>query len=81
MKKLIFGLMACILATISCKNEQKPELPPINKLLDSYYEASLKLNPLSATFAGDNRYNDLLSNNLTQSFKDKALAVFNNFKD
>jgi len=81
MKKLIFGLTACILATISCKNEQKPELPPINKLLDSYYEASLKLNPLSATFAGDNRYNDLLSNNLTQSFKDKALAVFNNFKD
>lgn len=81
MKKLIFGLTACVLFSVSCKKEQKTELPPINKLLDSYYEASLKLNPLNATFAGDNRYNDLLPNNLTQAYKDGALAVFNNFKD
>lgn len=81
MKKLLFGLTACVLISVSCKKEQKSELPPINKLFDSYYEASLKLNPLNATFAGDNRYNDLLPNNLTQSFKDEALAVFNNFKD
>lgn len=81
MKKLIFGLTACVLFSVSCKKEQKTELPPINKLFDSYYEASLKLNPLNATFAGDNRYNDLLPNNLTHSYKDGALAVFNNFKD
>lgn len=81
MKKLLFGLTACVLISVSCKKEQKSELPPINKLFDSYYEASLKLNPLNATFAGDNRYNDLLPNNLTKSFKDEALAVFNNFKD
>jgi uncharacterized protein (DUF885 family) len=81
MKKLIFGLTACVLFSVSCKKEQKSELPPIHKLFDSYYEASLKLNPLNATFAGDNRYNDLLPNNLTQAYKDEALAVFNHFKD
>ncbi|CAE7465134.1 macB [Symbiodinium microadriaticum] len=37
-------------------------------LFAQYYEESLKFFPLNATMAGDNRYNDHLPNNLTQSF-------------
>ena len=36
-----------------------------NALLDNYYEEELKLNPIQATFAGDDRYNNQFVNNLS----------------
>jgi uncharacterized protein (DUF885 family) len=36
----------------------------LNALLDAYFEESLRLNPLKATFIGDNRYNDRLPNSI-----------------
>ena len=46
-------------------------LPPVlaAKLFADYYEEHLKLYPLEATFAGDNRYDDLLPNVLTDSLR------------
>ncbi len=48
--------------TASTAFAQPPNNPAFNKLLDDYYEEGLQLNPLAATAAGDNRYNDLLVN-------------------
>ncbi|HXI00094.1 MAG TPA: DUF885 domain-containing protein [Sphingobacteriaceae bacterium] len=39
-----------------------------NSLLDNYYEETLKLNPLSATQRGDDRYNDLLPNTISAPY-------------
>ncbi len=45
-------------------NVQNPTLPEVteaqkaNKLYENYWERSLELNPIMATFQGDNRYND-----------------------
>jgi uncharacterized protein (DUF885 family) len=36
----------------------------LNTLVDQYFEEWLKLNPLAATFIGDNRYNDSLPNSI-----------------
>lgn len=58
----------------ACTNPQKAETTVANvqfgKLCAQYYEDFLKLNPLTATYAGDNRYNDLLPN-------DGAVAYLN----
>ena len=36
-------------------------------MLDQYYEANLKLNPVQATFEGDNRFNHEYFNDLSES--------------
>jgi uncharacterized protein (DUF885 family) len=50
---------------ISCKQEKKTDVNTnsrFNKLCEQYYDQSLKLNPIGATYIGDDRYNDLLPN-------------------
>ena len=45
----------------------------LNTLYEQYWEESLKLNPLRATFQGDPRYNDQLPNFLSAEFRDQSL--------
>lgn len=49
-------------------------------MLNDFYEEGLKLNPLNATSAGDNRYNNLLPNALSEDFSTKEKAYYQNFK-
>jgi len=44
----------------------------LNLLYDQYWEASLKLNPLQATFQGENRYNDQLPDILSPTFRQQS---------
>ncbi|HEY0175821.1 MAG TPA: DUF885 domain-containing protein [Pedobacter sp.] len=65
MKKIALALLAA--GTIAaCKQNQKTGTAEKNeqfgRLCSQYYEEYLKLNPFTATYAGDNRYNDLLPN-------------------
>ncbi|KAF1692704.1 DUF885 domain-containing protein [Pseudoxanthomonas koreensis] len=41
----------------------------LQRLYDEYWEASLQLNPLQATFQGDPRWNDQLPNHLAADFR------------
>ena len=65
MKRIIsaFLLMG---AFASCQQNHHTQHAAVNadfgKLCDQYYEDYLKLNPMVATYAGDNRYNHLLPN-------------------
>ncbi|MEP2059448.1 MAG: DUF885 domain-containing protein [Maribacter litoralis] len=45
-------------------------------LLAHYYDDGLKLNPLAATFQGDNRYNDTLPNFLSESYKKELVNYY-----
>jgi len=49
----------------------------LESLVEEYFEETLKLNPISATFIGDNRYNDRLANDIGPEHRaqEKALAV------
>jgi len=69
MKKLLLILLSISLISTSCKEKVKPDTSNTTSsdfaaMLDTYYEDGLKLNPMMATFAGDNRYNDQFPNPL-----------------
>lgn len=51
------------------------------KLFDAYWEESLELNPINATFVGDERYNDRLPNLLGADFRAQELALAQKYRD
>ncbi|MYF01385.1 MAG: DUF885 domain-containing protein [Gammaproteobacteria bacterium] len=58
---IVLGLMVFGLAQAA---ESESESGELRFLVEEYFEASLELNPLQATFLGDRRYNDRLANYL-----------------
>jgi len=81
MKKIIFILSAIVL--VSCKlssdNQQGESNKELAALLDKYYEESLQLFPLNATFQGDARYNDLLPVDFTDAYRDKQKEFYTRY--
>ncbi|MDH3321419.1 MAG: DUF885 domain-containing protein [Flavobacteriaceae bacterium] len=89
MKKIIFFLLLGAFLIISCKSETKTEVvvPEIvndsrafNEMLADFYERSLQLNPIKATFTGDKRYNASFPNFLSEAYKDSSIAFYKNYK-
>ncbi|MEE1946218.1 DUF885 domain-containing protein [Pedobacter sp. KR3-3] len=70
-KRLAIALVA-IGALHACKPSGQATGNAENKnfaaLCEQYYQEGLKLSPLDATFAGDDRYNDLLPNTGSEAF-------------
>jgi uncharacterized protein (DUF885 family) len=48
---------------------------PLHQMFEAYFEQSLQLNPLNATFIGDHRYDDRLTNGISPEHIQKALDV------
>ena len=48
-------------------------------LLAHYYDDGLKLNPLAATFQGNNKYNDTLPNFLSDSYKKELINYYTKY--
>ena len=61
---LLFAL--CIVFSVIAQKPVKNE--SFNKVLDDYYEEGLILRPMNATSRGDNRYNDLLPNDISAPY-------------
>ncbi len=85
--KNLFLASCILLLCISCKNDttaetSKEETTTIafGDFLDNYYEEGLKLNPLSATMAGDNRYNDQFPDVLSAAYKTKFKDYYTSYK-
>ena len=74
MKKIVFALLLLV-SFGACKQASKDN-QKFNTFLENYYQEQLKLSPLQATFAGDNRYNDLLPNDGSVAFL-KEWTLFN----
>lgn len=55
--------------TFAQPNKENTEL---RKVLDAYYEESLILNPIAATYIGDNRFNDQLPNTIAVPYLKKV---------
>lgn len=82
MKKYILSTLV-LLVFISCKEEPKKiinEGPPITDVFEAYHEEGLKLNPISATFQGDTRYNDTLPNFLSETFEKQLRIYYTDYK-
>ncbi|CAM1357160.1 DUF885 domain-containing protein [Tenacibaculum ascidiaceicola] len=88
MKKILLTIVATATFLVSCKQEKKEvvsipttENTEFNQLLKDYNEGKLRLNPVSATFAGDNRFNDQFPNTLSDKYQAKSNEFFKNYKE
>ncbi len=72
MRTLLFSFLT--LFFFGC-NQSTPEVQ-LHELMQSYHEQSLKMNPLSATFQGDTRYNDYLPNYLSDEMMAAQKAFY-----
>ena len=63
------------------KGKQVAEMKkPLNEFLDTYYEERLKFFPLEATQVGDNRYNNLLPNDISESFRREMKDFYSRYQ-
>ena len=87
MKKITYFFLTCCVGLLSCSNPQTENkttetiaLQKLDDLLKSYYEDHLKLFPLEATTLGDNRYNDLYRNTISQAYLKELGEFYTNYK-
>ncbi len=85
MNYLKIVLFTVFLSLLSCQNNPKDNSKNIQEAfhsaLEAYYQKSLKLYPLSATYQGDYRYNNQLPNYLTPEFKDRENSFYTFYKE
>jgi uncharacterized protein (DUF885 family) len=88
------ALAAVALSLLACGNEAEPPAVAepvveeaasidatavLHALFDEHFERSLQMNPLQATFIGDNRFNDRLANWGSPEYREKAEAMDREF--
>lgn len=82
MKQTLLALFALI-SISSCKlsnmNQNGEDNKELSALLDKYYEERMQLFPLEATINGDNRYNDQLPIDFTDSYRTKLKSFYNRY--
>jgi uncharacterized protein (DUF885 family) len=88
MRILFAAMLAALFLLAACgesKEQATTETPEINAtdalhaLFDEHFERDLELNPLSATFIGDYRYNDRLANSNSPEYIAEATAMDEEF--
>lgn len=83
MKKIILFFAILITVFSSCKlsntNQQNQDNKELAALFDKYYEERLQLFPLEATAIGDERYNDKLYADFTDSYRKKEKEFYNRY--
>jgi len=77
MKKLLY--LSLVFAFFTCKKNEQPS-SELAKIVGDYYEEQLKLNPSSATANGDNRYNDQLNIDFTDSHRALVKSVLEKYQ-
>ncbi|WP_237275350.1 DUF885 domain-containing protein [Tenacibaculum ovolyticum] len=87
MNKIFLTIVAATILLISCKQEKKDTVTTptkeniaFNKFLKEYNEGKLKLTPINATFAGDNRFNDQFPNTLSSDYQIKNNTFYKSYK-
>ncbi len=73
---LVIAISILLVACNQTQQETTAQNKDFNKVLERYYEDGLKLYPLNATFAGDNRYNSSFPNTLSTAFKTKLKKYY-----
>jgi hypothetical protein len=62
-KSTLVGLLLAITLSFSANAEgQLSEAEKASAIYEEFFEVSLRMNPVEATFLGDTRYNDQLPN-------------------
>lgn len=67
-------LIASLLLITGAAHAADDRAAQLNKLYGEFWEENLKLNPVTATYAGDPRYNAELPNDLSKEYREKEKA-------
>src|SRR6185436_14862208 len=87
MKKILRYASACILLlSVACKNSSEKKSPAtamtsINEFFESYYNEHNRLYPMAATANGDNRFNDLFPNDISEAYRDTLRKFYTEYLD
>jgi uncharacterized protein (DUF885 family) len=88
MKKFLFPIICITFLLSTCKQETKKDdamddnnLLPFNDLAENYYQEGLQLNPINATLAGDERFNEQFPNLLDSLEITKQKAYYTKYKE
>lgn len=74
----IIWLIIFLILLVACQINNRENLSAI---AENYYQERAPLYPVEATQAGDNRYNDLYPNDISQSFKKELEAFYSKYQD
>jgi uncharacterized protein (DUF885 family) len=78
---IAFGLCMVFSCKLMPKNEPAKNNRKLSRLLDNYFDQRMNLFPLEATQNGDNRYNDLLPADFTDSYRNTLQAFYSSYLD
>lgn len=78
--KISSTVILLVMITISC-NVDSNELANMSNITDQFYEDGLRLNPLNATFNGDNRFNDQLPIDISDEHIKNLKSYYSSYKD
>src|SRR3954462_12712795 len=87
LNKNLLMIMTMALIILSCSPKQKTDdkaanlKPAFDSLLHSFHEERLKLSPFDATMSGDNRYNDLFPNVISQGYLVEVRDFYQRYKN
>ena len=76
---IVFAILSLTACKLSNTNPGKEDNKELSALFNQYYEERLRLFPLEATSIGDNRYNDLLPVDFTESYRDSLKDFYNRY--
>lgn len=85
MRKTLVLFMPVLMLLYACgPSEQEiaqKNQADFDSLKASYHAESFRLNPLRATSAGDNRYNDQLPNTITEAYRQQQKAFYEKYQN
>ena len=77
MKKIVVLIITLLI--LSCQNLPSSKTVDLGVLFENYYQGTLELYRINATYQGDSRYNDTLPNFLSDEFKAKEKAFYTSY--
>src|SRR5689334_17037826 len=86
MKKELLYASACILLSVGCNTSSDKKSPAtamtsIHEFFESYYNEHNRLFPMTATANGDNRFNDLFPNDISEEYRDTLRKFYALYQD
>jgi uncharacterized protein (DUF885 family) len=80
MKKIL--PLFVIAVAIACNpKKEETKIVSLDSLMRNYHEDYLKLYPFTATSAGDDRYNDILPNNISAAYRNQVRDFYTGYQD
>ena len=84
MKSLSLSLIVSMIVVLGCKEpisdeSQTKKAVSIDSLFQAYYQFKLRINPIEATKAGENKYNDYVANFISDDYQQDLITNYSQF--